>query len=371
MLVISLKPQQTLFLYNVLLGISGLTIYLNNMTLDGGWWHSLRFRFRLHILRLVIFLAALCLNFLLLREFNTLRWPYLWPKPGIFILLSLVIVTIWFYEKMQQVWVFRIVGLFMVLIGQSYLLHSIETTISDFSFVALIHLFGVTGLIAVMFLNFINQFTPQNRQQHQQLPEKPPVVVAVVPTYNEPLEVLEKTILSLKALTYPEELLHIIVSDDGHNREVKKLAMQHTVHYNLGARHDAKAGNLNSAMRYIKSNIPGAEMILTQDADELIDPSFLTKTIGYFEDPEVAFVQTPKEAITPKGDPFGVRDRIFYDSLQPGRDGAGASFSCGSGVIWRISALESIGGFCNLEPGGRLDYILPFAFSRLSFCVSQ
>jgi cellulose synthase (UDP-forming) len=369
MLVFSLKPQQTLFLYSLLLGISGIIIYMNNMTLDGGWWHSLRFRFKIHVIRLVIFLAALCLNFLLLRDFNTLRWPYLWPKPGIFVLLGLTVVTIWAYEKMEKVWVFRLVGFFMLLIGQSYLLHSIETTFSDFSFVALLHLFGVTGIVAVMFLNFLNQLAPHSRQHIQPLPKQLPVVVAVVPTYNEPLEVLERTVLSLKALAYPKELLHIVVSDDGHNQEVKELALQHAVHYNLGARRDAKAGNLNSALHYISNNISNAELILTQDADELIDSSFLTKTIGYFENPEIAFVQTPKEAITAKGDPFGVRDRIFYDSLQPGRDGAGASFSCGSGVVWRISALESIGGFAtwNLVEDLTTSYHLHMAGYRSAY----
>ena len=337
-------PWQTLVIYSLILGVSGLTIYLNNMTLDGGWRHSLRLRFKLHILRLVIFLAALGLNFWLLRDFNTLRWPYLWPKPGVFVLLLLSAITILFYENMKEVWVFRIVGFFTLLIGQSYLLHSFETTVADFSLVALLHLFGVTGIIAVTFLNFFNQFTVQNGR-HQQLPELLPVVVAVVPTYNEPLSVLENTVKSLKDLEYPNELLHIVVSDDGHNPKVRELARRHVVHYNPGARRDAKAGNLNSALQYINNNISGAEFIVTQDADELIDPSFLSKTIGYFNDPKVAFVQTPKEAVTPKGDPFGVRDRIFYDSLQPGRAGAGAAFSCGSGVVWRISALESIGGF--------------------------
>jgi cellulose synthase (UDP-forming) len=339
------NPWQTLVLYNLLLGVSGLTIYLNNMTLDGGWWHSLRLRFKIHILRLILFLAALSLNFWLLRDFNTLRWPYLWPRPGVFILLTLAVLAIWFYEEMQRVWMFRLVGFFMLLVGQSYLLHSIDTTISHISFVSFLHLFGVTGVIAGMFLNFLNQFTPQNRRQPQQLPEQLPVVAAVIPTYNEPIAILEQTVLSLKALDYPAELLHIIISDDGHNERVKELAVHHNVLYNPGARRDAKAGNLNSALEYIKSNAPATAFILTQDADELIDPSFLTKTIGYFNDPKVAFVQTPKEAIAPKRDPFGVRDRIFYDSLQPGRAGSGASFSCGSGVIWRISAVESIGGF--------------------------
>jgi cellulose synthase (UDP-forming) len=339
------NPWQVLIIYNLILGIGGLAVYSNNMTLSESRWHTFRMRFKIHILRLVVFFAVLSVNFWLLRDFNTLRWPYLWPKPGVFFLLILAVLAIWFYEEMQRVWMFRLFGLFMLLISQSYLLHSIETTITHFNLISLLHLFAVTGIIAGMFLNFLNQFTPQNKHEHPQPPEQLPEVVAVIPTYNEPIAILEQTVLSLKALNYPKDLLHIIISDDGHNEDVRDLAIHHEVHYNPGARRDAKAGNLNSALQYIKSNLSDSALILTQDADELIDPSFLSKTIGYFNDPKVAFVQTPKEAIAPRGDPFGVRDRIFFDALQPGRAGAGASFSCGSGVIWRISAVESIGGF--------------------------
>lgn len=362
-------PWQGLFLYNVVLAISGFAIYVKNMTLNGGWWYSLRTRFVIHMLRLLVFLAALSLNFWLLREFNTLRWPYLWPKPGLFILLILAVMVIWFYEEMQRVWMFRMVGLFMLLISQTYLLHSIETTLTHFNFVSLLHLFAVIGIIAGMFLNFINQFTPQIKQPPHQAPEQLPLIVAVIPTYNEPLDILEKTVLSLKALDYPNDLLHIIISDDAHSQQVKDLAAHHNVLYNAGARRDAKAGNLNSALQYIKSNLPDASFILTQDADELIDPTFISKTVGYFNDPKVAFVQTPKEAIAPKGDPFGVRDRIFYDSLQAGRAGAGAAFSCGSGVIWRISAVESIGGFVtwNLVEDLTTSYYLHIAGYRSEY----
>ena len=125
-------PWQALVIYNLLLGTSGLAIYMNSMTLNGGWWYSLRTQFKIHIFRLAVFLIVLSLNFWLLRDFNTLRWPYLWPKPGVFVLLTLAVMTIWFYEEMQRVWMFRMVGLFMLLISQTYLLHSIETTISYF-----------------------------------------------------------------------------------------------------------------------------------------------------------------------------------------------------------------------------------------------
>ncbi len=102
---------------------------------------------------------------------------------------------------------------------------------------------------------------------------------------------------------------------------------------------------MNSALRYLETVFPQAVLVLTQDADEVIHATFLKKTVGYFNDPSIAFVQTPKEAVAPKSDPFGTRDRMFYDVLQVGRNGYGAAFACGSGVIWRIDAIKSIGGF--------------------------
>lgn len=284
-------------------------------------------------------------NLLLLRYFNPLIWPYLWPRPGIFIVVGFLALVLWFRELFTGAWLLRIVGLAMVFIGQSYLLHSLQVTIEHFSLVALIHLIGVTGTFFIMLVNFLNQVTPKRNKEPPPLPDELPYIAAVIPTYGEPCDILEKTILSLKQLDYPAERLHIFLSDDGHRDEVRRLAERYDIYYNQGAKKDAKAGNLNSALEYIDKIFPQATLIVTQDADELIDPSFLKKTVGYFNDPRLAFVQTPKEALTPEGDPFGNRDRIFYDILQPGRNGSGAAFSCGSGVIWRITALKSIKGY--------------------------
>ena len=77
----------------------------------------------------------------------------------------------------------------------------------------------------------------------------------------------------------------------------------------------------------------------------MANASIVKKLIGYFTNPQVAIVQTPKDWIVPKGDPFSNRERIFDNTIQAGRNGANAAFACGSGVIWRISAVEHAGGF--------------------------
>src|SRR5690606_579112 len=60
---------------------------------------------------------------------------------------------------------------------------------------------------------------------------------------------------------------------------------------------------------------------------------------------ELAFVQTIKEVNTPKGDPFGNKESLFYRSLMLSKNSAKAVFPCGSGLLWRRKALDDIGGF--------------------------
>jgi hypothetical protein len=286
--------------------------------------------------------VILVLNYVAFANFNTLIWERLWPYPAIVLLVVGLSVLIWFPEFGQSVWMFRIVGVLMVFIGESYLIHSLQITLKHFSLLTVAHLIGFAGIFFGLVINFINQMKPKNNTQAPPLPRVLPAVAVVVPTYGEPYDILEKTVVSLKKLDYPPELLYILVSDDGHRPEIRHMAELHNVHYNFGAKKDAKAGNLNSALAHLDRHFPQATLILTQDADEIIHASFLQKTVGYFNDPAVAFVQTPKEVLAPRNDPFGTRDRLFYDAFQVGRNGYNSAFACGSGVV------ERRGGFNDL-----------------------
>lgn len=289
--------------------------------------------------------AALFADVVLLADFNTLRWPYLWMTPGVFIVVGLFALCLWYPEAFRGIASVRTLGVVMLFVGECYLVHSTQVALRDPSPIDLAHLLGVAGTFTVMALSYVNQIAPKDNRQAPPLPAELPYVAAVVPTYGEPLDVLEGTLVALMRLDYPADRLLIVVSDDGHRESVQLLAATLGVHYNGGPRADAKAGNLNSALDYIALAYPQATLILTQDADELIAPSFLRTIVGYFADPTLAFVQTPKDVVAPEGDPFGTRDRIFYDTTQPGRNGAGAAISCGSGVLWRLDAVRSIGGF--------------------------
>jgi cellulose synthase (UDP-forming) len=292
-------------------------------------------------------LLAIGFSTVVVHHFGTLQWLQWWPRPAIYILGAVVVIVLAMRTWLKRDYAQFFVGLLMLYTGYSYLVHVMTVTAQHLSLIALMHMLGYGGMFVLSVVSFLNQNLPRRTVPAQPAVhvERLPAVAAVIPTYGEPVEVLHDTILALKALDYPQDLLYILVSDDGCRSEVERMARRLGVDYAQGPKRDAKAGNLNKALQIITERFPQASLILTQDADEVLLPAFLKQTVGYFSDPSVAFVQTPKEALAPYGDPFNVRDRIFYDTIQPGRNRSNSAFACGSGVIWRITAIQHIGGF--------------------------
>src|SRR5437764_9408991 len=106
-----------------------------------------------------------------------------------------------------------------------------------------------------------------------------------------------------------------------------------------GHERHAKAGNLNNALLQTQ----GA-FILILDADQIPSPTILDRTLGYFRDPRVAFVQTPQWFYNvPPGDPLGSQAPLFYGPIMQGKDGWNAAFFCGSNAVLRREALMQLG----------------------------
>ncbi|HEX4580113.1 MAG TPA: glycosyltransferase, partial [Candidatus Dormibacteraeota bacterium] len=172
-------------------------------------------------------------------------------------------------------------------------------------------------------------------------------VDVMVPTYNEPVWVVRRTLLGALAISYPHQTYLL---DDGRRPEMRRLAQQLGAGYitrpdNSGA----KAGNLNWAI-----GRTSGEFIAIFDADHVALPGFLDQTLGYFADPKVAFVQTPQEYYNVESfqhlTKFAKKrswhqQQLFYRVIQPGKDRWNSSFFCGSCGIMRRTALQQIGGF--------------------------
>lgn len=168
-----------------------------------------------------------------------------------------------------------------------------------------------------------------------------------ITTYNEDLLLLRKTILGAMNVTYPHKTY---VLDDGNRPEVARLAEELGALYIAREKNtNAKAGNLNNALKHTNG-----EFIVTLDADHIPLPNFIDKLLGYFEDEEVCFVQTPQDfynldsfqhRFDSKQRRLWTEQSLFFSVIQSGKDYWNAAFYCGSCAIMRRGSLVSIGGF--------------------------
>lgn len=179
-------------------------------------------------------------------------------------------------------------------------------------------------------------------------PAELPRVDVFIATYNEPLEVLEKTVIGALALDWPKDRLQVYVLDDGRRAWLRAFCDSvGAQHITRGDNAHAKAGNINAAIKRTD-----AEFFLVLDADFVPQKNFLFRAMGLFDDPKVGIVQIPHNFFN--GDPMqsnlGLRktlpddQRLFFDAIMPGRDGWDCAFCCGSNALTRRAAMMAVGG---------------------------
>ncbi|WP_162147173.1 glycosyltransferase [Thermosynechococcus sp. NK55a] len=174
-----------------------------------------------------------------------------------------------------------------------------------------------------------------------------PWVDIFIPTYNEPLPILRRTIVGCQALEYPHKRIYVL--DDTRRPALRELACELGCEYlsRPDNRH-AKAGNLNHALAQTQG-----ELIAVFDADFVPTRNFLTRTVGFFQAPDIGLVQTYQSFYNP--DPIArnlgleahlpQEVEIFSRHYQVLRDGIETALCYGSSFVVRRSALEAIGGF--------------------------
>jgi cellulose synthase (UDP-forming) len=175
-------------------------------------------------------------------------------------------------------------------------------------------------------------------------------VAVLIPTYNEPAEVIAPTIAAACAL---EPVHETWVLDDGDRPWVAQLCAEYGARYVCRPVHDhAKAGNINHALAVMeKEEAQGAEpfeILAVLDCDHVPLPHFLTATLGWFDDPEVALVQAPQNFFNTTAFDHhrtnGEQD-LFFNVLMASRNRRDAGpFWCGSTSLIRARALREVGG---------------------------
>lgn len=174
-----------------------------------------------------------------------------------------------------------------------------------------------------------------------------PSVDIFIPTYDEPVFILRRTIIGCQALDYAKKTIYLL--DDTRRPEMAKLAAELGCEYftRPDNRH-AKAGNLNHALAKTEG-----DLVVIFDADFIPTKNFLTRTIGFFQDVNVALVQTPQSFYN--ADPIArnlgleniltSEEEVFYRQIQPIRDGVDSVICAGTSFIVSRSALQEAEGF--------------------------
>lgn len=208
------------------------------------------------------------------------------------------------------------------------------------------------------------------------LPAYPPVAI-VMPSYKEPLEVVKNSLITFYNLSYPNKYIYFLddtrydVSwDTPENMEAYKRSIEELCQYvgvDLFRRkwHGAKAGIINDFMEYLdgqtregftfynysrKVKRETERYMVVFDADSNPFPDFLEPLVARMEDsPELAFIQTPQYYINFDSNRIaraaGLQQTVFYEYICEGKASKDATFCCGTNVLFRREALQSVGGF--------------------------
>ncbi len=133
--------------------------------------------------------------------------------------------------------------------------------------------------------------------------------------------------------------------DDGADPCLARLARRLGAGYlTRGGSHDAKAGNINAALPRTD-----AEIIAIFDVDHVPEPEFLERSLGYFRDPKIGFVQVMLSFRNERKSWFArAAAESCFDFFNPtgmGMDRLGSATLIGSNALIRREALESIGGY--------------------------
>lgn len=178
-----------------------------------------------------------------------------------------------------------------------------------------------------------------------------------LPCYAEPPEVVQQTMDHLAALDYPD--FEVLVCDNNTRDEAlwrpleehcawlnARLGVERFRFFHVAPLAGAKAGALNFCLTRMA---PDTEIVGVVDADYLSRPDFLSRLTAFFDDPEIAYVQTPHDYRAYEGSEYLTACHWEYmpnnKVEMPGVSEYDAAFTIGTMCLLRADALKAVGGW--------------------------
>jgi len=181
-------------------------------------------------------------------------------------------------------------------------------------------------------------------------PAEAPRVDIFITTYNEPLDILERTMIGAKAVRYPR--FRVFLLDDGRRNWLRQACEGHGIGYIVRSDNvHAKAGNINHALAQRARDPDRPDFVAVLDADFVPHVDFIDRTVALFHDPSIGLVQTPQHFFNPDpiqhnlgiGSAYPDEQRHFFDNVESSRDAWGIAICCGTSSVMRVAAVDQIG----------------------------
>jgi cellulose synthase/poly-beta-1,6-N-acetylglucosamine synthase-like glycosyltransferase len=240
----------------------------------------------------------------------------------------------------------------------------------------LILVFTVWWVVTFFFMVSFLVFLRERRNMHaipQPFEDKAPVSI-VVPAFNEEKGIAD-TIDSLLKINYPKELLQIIVVNDGSKDRTSEIVQSYAdrglVTLIDNRKNQGKAASLNQGFHRAEG-----KYVACIDADTVVEPAIILKTVNYFKDKEIAAVMVRVQVREPKN----WLERIisveynlglgFYPKLISSLNSL--YLTPGQFSIYRRDVVLSIGGFdsSSIVEDTEIAYRLQKANLKIACCLA-
>jgi cellulose synthase (UDP-forming) len=185
------------------------------------------------------------------------------------------------------------------------------------------------------------------------------VVTTFVPG-SESLEMLEATVRAIVAMDYPHDTW---VLDEGNDLRVRELCERLDASYfsrkNL-PQYQTKRGTFQAGSKHGNYNawlheigFEHYDIISAFDPDHVPQPNFLSRVIGYFNDPKIGYVQTApayyNQSVSFIAHGAAEETYAYHSSVQMAAFALGYPIIIGSHHTHRVKALREVGGFAPHE----------------------